>query len=235
MTTATRRAPLAIAHRGASGREAENSLAAFRAAADLRADAVELDVHATADGVIVVHHDAGIGRRAIASMPAAAVREHRIANGERVPTLAEALAIILPAGLTAFVEVKALAARFDPALLAVFDASDVPDRIAVHSFDHRIIARLGRLRPGLSLGVLTASYEVHPARAMREAGAGAVWPHQDLVDAELVAAVHEAGGVVYPWTVDDPEEIRRLLALGVDGVCGNHPDRARSAIDSLPS
>ncbi len=234
MTRATPERPLAIAHRGASGREAENSLAAFRAAAALGADAVELDVHATADGVLVVHHDGAVGRRAIAATPAATVCAHRIANGETVPTLAAALAVILEAGLTALVEVKALDPRWDAALLALFDASAAPGRIAVHSFDHRIIARLGRRRPGLPRGVLTASYEVHPARAMLEAGASAVWPHRDLVDAELVAAVHGAGGAVYPWTADEPAEIARLLALGVDGVCSNHPDRVRLAVDSWP-
>src|SRR2546426_410710 len=126
--------PLAIAHRGASAREVENSLAAFRAADALRADAVELDIHATADGALVVR-------------------------------------------------------------------------------------RLGAQRPAVPRGVLSASYPVHPARMMEDADAQALWQHAPLIDADLVLKVHEAGGAVYAWTVDTPELMQSLLALGVDGLC----------------
>ena len=222
--------PLVIAHRGASARETENSLAAFRAAKTLGADAVELDVHATRDGAIVVHHDERIGRTPIARMSFTQIRAERLPNGELVPTLAEALDAILP--LAAFVEVKNLDPSWDDALLAAFDGSSHPDRIAVHSFDHRIVRRLGGKRPDLSRGVLSASYPIDAPRMMRDAGAKALWQEASLVDEALVTQVHGAGGVVYPWTVDDPETMRRLLAMGVDGLCSNHPDRARHAIDS---
>jgi len=225
--------PLVIAHRGASGREVENSLAAFRAAAALGADAVELDVHATKDGVIVVHHDPIAGGLAIQWTSFTDVRAQTLANGEPVPTLAEALAIILP-GMTAFVEVKGLDARWDAELFEVFDRSPAPARIAVHAFDHRIIRRLGAARPTLARGVLLASYPVHPLVDMEDAGATALWQHAELIDAALAAAVHSAGGALHAWTVDDPDEMRRLLAAGVDGLCTNHPERARKAIDSLP-
>jgi glycerophosphoryl diester phosphodiesterase len=225
--------PLAIAHRGASGREVENSLAAFRAAAGLGADAVELDVHATADGVLVVHHDEMIGRHHLAHSSFAEARSLTLANGEQIPTLDEALAAILPR-MGAFVEVKALGPRWDERLFAAIEGTGSPDRIAVHSFDHRIIHRLGEKRPQLRRGVLSASYPVHPARMMEDADALALWQQADLIDEALVAAVHATGGAVYAWTVDEPAQMGRLLALGVDGLCSNHPDRARKAIDSLP-
>ncbi|MDO8665828.1 MAG: glycerophosphodiester phosphodiesterase family protein, partial [Gemmatimonadales bacterium] len=88
--------PLVIAHRGASGYEVENSLAAFRAAHTLGADAVELDVHATADGALVVHHDEMIGPHHIAHCSLKEVRAQPLKNGESVPTLEEALAVIHP-------------------------------------------------------------------------------------------------------------------------------------------
>lgn len=224
--------PLVIAHRGASGRETENSLAAFRAARDLGADAVELDVHATVDGAIVVHHDPVVDGVHIPWATLAQIRAQRLPNGEPVPTLDEALAIIHP--LMAFVEVKSLDPRWDANLFAVFDRSPAPGRIAVHAFDHRIIRRLGAARPALPRGVLLASYPVHPTIEMEDAGASALWQHAELIDQPLASAVHAAGGALYAWTVDDPAEMRRLLDAGVDGLCSNHPDRARIAIDSLP-
>lgn len=224
--------PLVIAHRGASGREVENSLAAFRAARDLGADAVELDVHATVDGAIVVHHDPVVDGIHIPWATLPEVRARRLSNGEPVPTLDEALAVIHPR--MAFVEVKSLAPDWDQRLFEVFDRSPNPDRVAVHAFDHRIIRRLGSARPSLARGVLLASYPVHPLVDMVDAGATALWQHAELIDAALADAVHAAGGALYAWTVDDPSEMERLLAAGVDGLCSNHPDRARKAIDSLP-
>lgn len=224
--------PLVIAHRGASAREAENSLAAFRAAADLGADAVELDAHSTADGGLVVYHDDDIKGRPIARLTLAQVREHRLPNGERVPTLEEALAAIQPR-MTALVEAKSLEAEWDQRFLECLDRAPAPDRVAVHGFDHRIIKRLGDRRPGLPRGILSSSYPVHPEREMEDAGAGVLWEYAALVDVPLVASVHAAGGRLYAWTVDDPAFMQRLLAMGVDGLCSNHPDRARKAVDSL--
>jgi len=226
--------PLAIAHRGASVAEVENSLAAFRAALSLGADAVELDVHATADGALVVHHDEMIGRHHVAHCAFTEVREHRLRNGEPVPTLEEALAIIVPE-MIAFVEVKSLAPRWDARLFDAIDRTGAPQRVRIHSFDHRIVHRLGAERPQLGRGVLSSAYPVHAVRMMEDADAQALWQHAPLVDLALVEKVHAADGVVYAWTLDDPDKMERLLALGVDGLCTNHPERARQAIDSLPS
>ena len=224
--------PLAIAHRGASACEVENSLAAFRTARALGADAVELDVHATADGVLVVHHDEAIGSHRIADCSFREVDTNRLANGEPIPTLDRALAAILP-HMMAFVEIKALDPRWDEKLIATFDAAPDWTRLAVHSFDHRIVRRLGDKRQDLRRGVLSASYPVRPLRMIEDAGAGILWQEATLIDEALISAVHTVGGLVYAWTVNDPRQMRYLLSKGVDGLCSNHPDRARDAM--LPS
>lgn len=222
--------PLVIAHRGASAVEVENSLAAFRAARRLGADAVELDVHASADGELFVHHDETLdGTHHIAHSAAPRVRAVRLANGEPVPTLAEALDACGPLGV--FVEVKGLPPGADERLLATLDAGPNPRGYAVHSFDHRIVRRLAERRPSLPCGVLSVSYLVKPLAVLTDAHATALWQEHRLIDRELVAAVHGAGGVVYAWTVDAPERMRRLLALGVDGLCSNHPDVARRTVE----
>lgn len=226
--------PLVIAHRGASAREAENSLAAFRLAAELGADAVELDVHATADGHLLVHHDEMVGRHHIAHCSLAEVRDHRLKNGEPIPTLREALGVIVPR-MIAFIEIKAMAQKWDELFLEHLDRFPHVDRIAIHSFDHRIVHRLGDARPRLARGVLSSSYPVHPARVMEDADATALWQHAPLVDRALVEKVHAAGGVLYAWTVDDAEQMQRLADMGADGICTNHPDRARALVDSLAS
>jgi glycerophosphoryl diester phosphodiesterase len=221
--------PLVIAHRGASAYEHENSLAAFRKALDQAADGVELDVHATSDRELVVYHDPEVAGRPLGRLTLAEARRHRLPNGEPMPTLAEALALITPSAI-AFVELKTLPAEVDAALLALLDQAPRPERCQVHSFDHRIIRRLTAHRPGLPAGVLSGSYTLDPARQVREAGATALWQHQEMVDGPLAALVHEAGFRLYAWTADRPDRIKRLVADGADGICTNRPDVAREVV-----
>lgn len=224
--------PLVIAHRGASAVEPENSLAAFRAAVRLRADAVELDVHASADGELFVHHDETLdGVHHLPHTAAARIRAHRLPNGEPIPTLADALAVL--GRLAVFVEVKSLAPRDDDRLFAILDAGPNPGGYAVHGFDHRIVRRLAERRPGLRCGVLSASYLMRPLAALEDARATALWQEHRLIDRELVATVHGGGALVYAWTVDAPDRMRQLAALGVDGLCTNHPDVGRAVVDGL--
>ena len=223
--------PLVVAHRGASAREVENSLAAFRAAAQLGADAVELDVHATADGTIVVHHDETIAGKGIPQLTAQQVAGLRLSNGEPIPTLDHVLEAIGPR-LQVFVEVKSLPPRFDDRLLDALRRGPNPDAYAVHAFDHRIVRRLGARSPALRRGVLSASYPVRPLVALEDAGATVLWQERSLVDRPLVDTLHGAAMQLMVWTVDDPADMAQLLALGVDGICTNRPEIGRRAVDA---
>ncbi|MBP6671465.1 MAG: hypothetical protein KA180_18565, partial [Gemmatimonadales bacterium] len=98
-------------------------------------------------------------------------------------------------------------------------------RYAVHAFDHRIIARLGERRPELPRGILLASYLLDTLAVLRGSGADTLWMETHLIDAPLVDDLHAAGFQLVAWTANDPAEIARLAALGVDGICGNYPER----------
>jgi glycerophosphoryl diester phosphodiesterase len=223
------RRPSVIAHRGASGYEYENSRAAFRRAVTLDADGVELDIHATRDGGIVVHHDPDIpGHGAIAQLSLAEARQIRIRNGEPLPLLAEVLDLV--GTREVWVEVKGLPAVYDQQLLDILDRGPAPDRYAVHSFDHRIVYRLGQTRPGLRRGILLSAYLRDPVSVMRAAGATTLWQEWQQVDQDLVNQVHASGGAVIAWTVNELGDLDRMVRLGVDGLCGNYPDRIRVAI-----
>lgn len=221
--------PSVIAHRGASGYEYENSLAAFRRAVTLDADGVELDVHASRDGRLVVHHDPALpGVGPISGLDLATIRSARLPNGEPVPLLSDVLDLV--GDRDVWIEVKALAPTWDQALLAALDQGPVPHRYAVHSFDHRLVARLGHRRPGLPRGVLLSAYLADTVSAMHAVGATTLWQEWHLIDQDLVRTVHAAGLAVVAWTVNELADLRRLAQLGVDGLCGNYPDRIRVAI-----
>jgi glycerophosphoryl diester phosphodiesterase len=223
------RRPSVIAHRGASGYEYENSRAAFRRAVVLDADGVELDVHTTSDGGLVVHHDPEIvGAGPIGALSLAETRQIRLRNGEAIPLLSEVLEIV--GDRDVWIEIKSLPERHDPALFQVLDRGPAPHRCAVHSFDHCLIARLGDARPQLRRGILLSEATDDPIGAMQAVGASALWQEWKQVDRDLVSRVHEAGLIIIAWTVNEIADVERMARLGVDGLCGNYPDRIRVAI-----
>jgi len=223
--------PLVIAHRGASRRALENSLAAFRAAAPLGADAVELDVHATLDGELVVYHDPSVLGLPIAQARARDVLALPLSNGEPMPTLAQALAVL--DGLRVFVEVKVLDPKWDERLLEVLDRGPNPDGYAVHSFAFHVVRRLKDRRPSLACGILSEVVTRSPRQTLTDAGANTLWQERGTIDETLVRMVHDLGDKIIVWTVDDARDMERFARWGVDGICTNYPDRGREVIEKV--
>ena len=222
--------PLVIAHRGASSIALENSLAAFSLAAGQGADAVELDVHATQDGEIVVHHDPSVLGLPIAQARWRDLSTVPLANGEPIPTLAQALDVL--GTLRVFVEVKVLDPQWDDRLLAVLDDGPNPGGYAVHSFAFPVVRRLGAKRPSLPRGVLSEVATKSPKQTLEDASAQTLWQERATLDERLVKDVHGLGATIMAWTVDNPSDMERFVQWGVDGLCTNHPERARRVVDA---
>ena len=207
--------PLRIAHRGIPRRARENTLPSFEAALAADADGIELDVHATVDGVVVVHHDPHLrGGLEIASSSWDAVRGAASSAGVEIPTLADVCALVGDR-VELFVEIKG--AGIERSVRAVLAAHG--GRSAIHSFDRAAIARLSRLDRRRRLGLLFEEHVPDVAAMLAAHGALDAWPHHTLVDAPLVESVHRAGGRVIAWTANAPRDIERLTTLGVDGIC----------------
>lgn len=226
--------PEIIAHRGAPRARPENTLPAFLRALELGADALELDVHATADGVVVVHHDpvprarAGVpalaGRR-IERLTHAELGTFDVDEGVGIPTLDEVLDAA--AGRAAvYVEIKGRGIEA-PVVECIRRAAA---ECAVHSFDHRAVRRVRELAPALPTGILLDSYLVDPVGALRAAGARDLWQQWEQIDAPLVEAVRAAGGRVVAWTVNGVTDAEALVALGVSGICSDLPGEMRRAL-----
>jgi len=222
--------PLVIAHRGASSIALENSLAAFSLAAGQGADAVELDVHATQDGEIVVHHDPSVLGLPIAQARWRDLSTVPLTNGEPIPTLAQALDVL--GTLRVFVEVKVLDPQWDDRLLAVLDDGPNPGGYAVHSFAFPVVRRLGAKRPSLPRGVLSEVATKSPKQTLEDASAQTLWQERATLDERLVKDVHGLGATIMAWTVDNPSDMERFVQWGVDGLCTNHPERARRVVDA---
>ena len=209
--------PLRIAHRGMPGLARENTLASFALALDAGADGIELDVHATRDGMVVVHHDPMLqGGLVIADETFAALAGAAGSAGQSLPTLAQVCALVRGRA-ELFVEVKG--AGIERRVLEVLRGYAEP--FAIHSFDHALIARIHALDDTLRLGVLFDERVADVRALMHATGARDVWPHAPLIDAPLVQEAHAAGGRMIAWTVNDSTTADRLTSLGVDGLCGD--------------
>lgn len=220
-----------LGHRGASGEAPENTLRAFALAAEQGADGVELDVHATRDGVVVVHHDPALADGAgIAQLDWATLRSVDLGGGDRVPALAEVLDAVGGRGVV-YVEIKGRGIE-----RAVVDRlRNAPQTAAaVHSFDHRAARVVRSLAPSVPVGVLLASYLVDPAAVLRDTGARDWWQQWEQIDERLVETVHAAGGRVVAWTANDLDACARMVAMGVDALCGDMPGALRSRFPASP-
>ena len=232
--------PLVIAHRGASAHRPQNTLPAFELAVAQRADMIETDLHRTSDGAIVITHDedltglGGVGE--IAGATLAEIRALDAGGGERVPTLDEILDRFGPQ-LPFNLELKRATDTdyegLEAQALAAVNARGLLARTLWSSFYDSVLGRLRALAPDARLALLISSrYPIRILERARELGAEAINPEAGIVSAALVDDAHAAGLAVYVFTVDDLTEMQRLLALGVDGLFTNHPDRMRALVDS---
>jgi glycerophosphoryl diester phosphodiesterase len=221
------RTPEIIAHRGVPREAPENTLRSFAMALAQGADAIELDVHATRDGVVVVHHDPTVTVESatgpvvhpIAAVAATELLTLPLVRGGTVPTL-DAVLELVGGRARVYVEVKATGIE-QPLLACLARHPEVAT--AVHAFDHRIPSAIRQADAGRSIGWLSVSYPVDLSASLGATPPEALWQHAELIDEALVAAAHARGVRVIAWTVNDLAQCRALVAMGVDGLCTDVP------------
>jgi len=234
------------AHRGASAKAPENTLAAFRLAYDLGADGVEFDVQLTADGHVVCIHDETLDRTTTGRGPVAArtLREVKTFDasggrdgfaGEAVPTLEEVLELVSPTGMTVNIELKNSIEPYpgiEQAVLKAVEAAGMTDRVIYSSFNHISATRLARSSQPSRVGLLFSDVLAEPWGYAQRLDMTALHPHWKYVSyvPETIERCHALGLAINVWTVDNPETVRRLADLGADAVITNRPDEARAAL-----
>lgn len=241
--------PVGLAHRGGAREAPENSLRAFRRAVSLGFGYIETDIRATSDGVPVVFHDERLNRVTdrvgrIRDLPFAEVRKAKIGNAERIHSLAEVMAHFPDVRFN--IDIKEDNA-VDP-VIEFLRQGDHLERLCVASFSW---ARLRRVRDEFRETVCTALAPQEVAALIGTSRLGrlslpspAVLPRGPMcvqvpprsrglpiVTPALIEVAHERGWPVHVWTVDDPAQMRRLLAVGVDGLITDRPTVLRDVLD----
>jgi glycerophosphoryl diester phosphodiesterase len=214
------------AHRGLSSEFPENTMAAFRGALDLGVEGIELDVHASADGVPVVIHDDHLERTTNGSGPVTVKTAVELSaldagDGHGVPTLEEVVALV-DGRLRLDIEIKGQ--HCERVVLNVL-AQHPETSAAVYSFDWQILANVHRLAPRLDIWVLTPTIGDAALTVAQELQAKVLAVHFRSVTESTMAKAVAAGRSVMAWTVNDQHEADRLRALGVDSICTDEPQR----------
>ncbi len=234
---------LSIAHRGASGQAPENTLAAFSKALEIGADAIELDLHRTRDGHLVVIHngivDRTTGNRGIVADMSlkelksldAGFQFHPDFSDQQIPTFQEVIELVKgKAKICAELKVKGL----EEDVVQTIEQNNIKDEIIVISFLHQSLNKVKQLDAQISTGMLVGIKKVTRApllvRKAREISADVVMLPWSFTTAELVEGVHKEGLFITVWTVDEPSEMNRLIKIGVDGIATNYPERLKEVL-----
>jgi glycerophosphoryl diester phosphodiesterase len=236
-----------IAHRGASGHAPENTMAAFRRAVELGAHFIETDLQITRDARIIAIHDFTLdrttnGKGQVHLLPLDQIRaldagawysDDRAAafSGERVPTLKEILDFAKEHDVIFYLEIKSGPAwGIEHAVVAALRDQIASARVVILSFDPATLDSVHRLDSTLMTGFL---FE-HPSSDLVErtvrAGARQLVARGDLITLDVVEKAHSAGLQVVAWTINETEQMQRLIATGVDGMITDYPDRLLSVL-----
>ncbi|KOU00166.1 glycerophosphodiester phosphodiesterase [Streptomyces sp. WAC 06783] len=219
---------LTIGHRGMMGVEPENTLRSFVRAEREGLDVIELDLHLSKDGALVVMHDADVDRTTdgtgpVADRTLAELRDLDAGYGERVPVFEEIVDAVR-APLQA--EIKDVAAA--RALVDVLRARDLTARVEVISFHDAALATVGELLPGVRTALVAEHYGTDVVDRALAVGASALSLDIRRLTLELVERAHAAGLRVLGWTVNTHDELRLSRGLGLDGVITDFPEIRRA-------
>jgi glycerophosphoryl diester phosphodiesterase len=236
--------PIIIGHRGASGYAPENTFSAFQLAQDLGGHGIEFDVQLTKDGIPLVIHDETLDRTTNLHGQVSTFTWEEIQkadagswmgekwSGERVPRLADVLEACSHLFLN--IELKNSIVPYpgmEEIVIELLKRYCDLSRVIVSSFNPQSVLRLKQLEPQLRTGLL---YEEEPNDVLKYArhlGVMAVHPDCRLLTEEKVRLFQGEGLQVNTWTVNEPEEMKKMVRMGVDGIITNYPDRLRELLN----
>lgn len=229
---------LIIAHRGFTQGHVENTLEAVEAAIRLGCDGIEVDLRMTRDGELVIFHDKTLQRLAgtedvVEELTASGIRKIVLPRGARLPTLEELLDLVRERALLNL-EIKTVrfwSSSVEKKLVQTLRSFRLSSSILVSSFHPFALRRLRKIAPDLKRGYLIA--DRYARTRYRPLLAKMIGPFSlnaslEMTTSEWVAAAHQAGMRIFVWTVNDPNDMRRLVEIGVDGIFSDRPDRLLS-------
>jgi glycerophosphoryl diester phosphodiesterase len=235
-----------VGHRGASAYAPENTMAAFRHAVELGAAFIETDLHISRDARLVAIHDSTLERTTngrgevkdftleeLRALDAGSWFDSKFA-GEKIPTMEEVLDFACERDVGLFLEIKPEAPwGIEHGLLSLLRNSGDAHRVVVLSFSAGILRNVRRIDKTVMTGLLFDSMKNGVGAVLDRAldiGVRQLAPRGDLVTSELLAKARRHDLQVVCWTVNDAQQMRKLVAVGVDGIMTDYPDRLAAVV-----
>ena len=225
---------LVIGHRGARGHVAENTLASIEKAMELRVDGVEIDVFRCATGELVVFHDKtlekltdGVGY--IEQMTLDSIKQFRVLGKEPIPTLNEVMDLI-DGKIQLNIELKGTqTAILTSELLVLYfkESNWKSEDIFISSFDWNELDIFYEVNKEVAIAVLTEDNPLDAIPIGQRLSAFAINPNFKSLTQKNIKKIQDAGFKVYPWTINEPEDIKKMIEIGVDAVITDYPERIR--------
>ncbi|MGD8399993.1 MAG: glycerophosphodiester phosphodiesterase [Bacillota bacterium] len=234
-----------ITHRGFSGRAPENTMAAFTAALEFQVDGLELDIHRSRDGELVICHDPTVdrttnGKGYIKDLTWEELRRLDAGSwfgscfqNERIPRLASLLELARQSDLLINIELKTELFSYpgiEEQLANLVKDFDLMEQCIVSSFNHYSLLRVTAALPKLKTGILYNAKLYQPWAYAKQLQAAALHPKYLSAAPEIVARAHQAGLMVNAWTVNEPFWIHRMVEAKIDAIITNFPDVVRDCL-----
>ncbi len=230
MTETTKRTTKVWAHRGASGYRPENTLEAFELAIRQGADGIELDVHTSVDGELIVMHDENVdrvtdGTGLIKDMTLAQLKELKVSTPAEPRTTDMMVNIELKNSICFY-------PGMEGKILKLVKEMNMEDQLIYSSFNHYSLLQLKQLNDHVQTGILFSDGWVNPAMYAKNLGINAVHPAvYHLKYPQFIEEVKRAGLKMHVWTANKPEHIQLVKDAGAEAVITNYPDRAIEIIE----
>jgi glycerophosphoryl diester phosphodiesterase len=227
-----------FAHRGASGYAPENTLAAVKKAIELGITAIEIDVH-NVEGELYLFHDRRLDNKSSGIGLIEEVSQDYLASvtvdGEPIPKLWDLLLYLQDSDCLLNIELKGMRSLIPllnlyPKILTELDFK--AEQLLISSFNHHFIAAVKQQYPQALVAPLIEGIPEDDAALVSRLNADSLHLSLSFITAEIVADAHRQGAKVYVYTVDNPQDIQYLMALGVDGIFSNYPDLSQQVINN---
>jgi len=238
--------PLIYAHRGASHYAPENTMASFKKAVEMRADGIEIDVHKSKDGYLMVCHDEKIDRTTNGSgyIKDKNMKELRSLDagswyskdfeGERIPLLEEVLDLVKMENLLLNIELKngpIFYENLERDVVKAIKAYGLEDNVIISSFNHYSLLGIKKIEPRIKTGILYIAGMVSPWKYAKTIGADAIHPLYVTINKEVTEECIKNNIMVNPFTVDRESDMILMKNIGVTGIITNCPDIGRKVVD----
>ena len=234
------------AHRGFSGNYPENTMLAFEKALEAGCEGMEFDVHLTKDQELVIVHDERIDRTSDRQGFVKDLTYKELCQADfsyrwkgqvpfqKIPTLQEYFELVQNRDILNNIELKTGIFEYPGIEKAVYDlikAYHMEEKVVISSFNHHSVMRMKALDPHLICGFLSDTWILDTGAYVERYGVEAYHPAYYMLTDKETADLKAYGRQINTWTVNQPEDIRRMIALQVDGIIGNYPDRIKKELE----